>query len=91
MVIAAATWAARTAVSATPTATWVLSPTPDANPQAPLRITRTEKPTSSVSEAPCSRPSRTRTFCERIRSNRKSAWLTWKSCARVRAASASLR
>ena len=50
--------------------------------------TRTANPTSSLSEAPCSRPSRTRMSWPRMRSNRKSAWLTWKSCARASAASA---
>ncbi len=77
------------AVSVTWTAESGVSTTPEAKPQAPLRITRTAKPTSSVSEAPWRRPSRTRTSWDRIRSNRKSAWVTWKSRARIKAASAS--
>ena len=88
VVIAAATCAVRIAVSATWMAAVWPSPTPEANPQAPLSTTRTAKPTSSESEAPWRRPSRTRMSCDRIRSNRKSAWLTWKSCARASAASA---
>ncbi len=72
-------------------ADWVPSTTPEAKPHAPSRTTRTAKPMSSESLAPCSRPSRTRTSWWRIRSNRKSAWLTWKSWARVSAASAILR
>ncbi len=87
-VIAAATCAVRIAVSVTWMAAVWPSPTPDANPQAPLRTTRTAKPTSSESDAPCRRPSRTFTSWLRIRSKRKSAWLTWKSCARASAASA---
>jgi hypothetical protein len=86
-----ATWAVRTAVSATAIADWVPSTTPEANPQAPSRITRTANPTCSESEAPWSRPSRTRTSWLRMRSKRKSAWLTPKSWARSSAASAILR
>ncbi len=47
-------------VSVTVTAACGVSTTPEAKPQAPLRITRTAKPMSSRSEAPWSRPSRTR-------------------------------
>ncbi len=36
-----------------------VSTTPEANPQAPWWMTRTAKPRSSVSLAPCSTPSRT--------------------------------
>ena len=41
--------------------------------------TKNVEPMSSVSDAPCSRPSRTLTACERSRSKRKSACVTWKS------------
>ena len=91
VVIREATIATWTASSAIRIASSLVSTTPEAKPHAPWWITRTAKPSSSWSLASCSAASRTARLWERIRSNRKSAWATLKSRARLSAASASLR